>query len=1097
MKNELVAGPHHPTQPVEGGYNGESLNRHETQDRLEPGNYWRVVKPLSVEIEDWAGHYFHFKEEDLHLLVDLVEFEGAVHSAVVLGHPRNTRSTFARQPVLLADFLSHFEPVLAEDAEATRSREQENIMGEVEAIQREMSAAQVNPLALPAVQEAVEAAIASFNQKDAARVQAEEVSTSRREADLRRIHKRAARRSATKGNPITLRGATISDRLDVMIAEGVTAETSRELSLEAGRRLAMATAVSGWLQERGKALASTLAQLTPYLMEKGEVAMAKSRRAINFVGELQKGIASLKLYTGEGVDVVAVREGRDAESSEPLTVFQAKRFMDEELAVWADVDESFDWTDQGTFFKFLASNDALLDQMLPAPRCVVSVAVTRRRIEYSSNTDPYQLLINEIQNKRVFLLVRNGQNVFAVYSCEPSHEAAKRLFPTREDIRTPFVGRDGTGIGLADVAFGKASARFEDQSLHYMRFLILLCGLDHRERLFGDFYPREKSLSFMSREFQAQYLRFIEDDDGSLTLPQDAHIPVGEWLASHNKNLRSGSRVVVGVLSGMRDSCPMVRKQYALDFTPDARNHAYIVETKERHLCIRVPATARGDGKLVTVWLDGPSRSSSTDWFLCLDMVELHEVERYIHSRRNRAGSISWLRTLRRAHRILSADLLAEAELRAGLRQAALSAGILSEDQIEAAIQRAIGVWRADHRGAAAPAAKDKKEVAALLTLLYPSDLVGASMRPLVEEFAQAKGLFPLKLTRDGKSRLNLYVEVPGPDREVLGGGMIWGWVRRMVITVKDNRISESSSSLAWLRKDIEDPTEVGILEWAGLANWLNPLAEPFKPAALQRWKERVDQATWFVEEWSAGTSEDGIPEELFISILKDMNDRRNRTYFTRSWVALPVGMYQTSRESPPVKVFMVCAAMPLVMTHGSHHQRLKLLDVCHRSKAGMDTSGTLQWAIMTTTKNITGFSVEREDLSTPPWTRFTTHTPGGIAAWSRRDKRAARRRAGGSPQLRSTEAVLSFNRAFDTLLEASPLNRRVFYKSVNDRVRLIFGFDQENIPELRAQERKRRYPGRAPEAVALSPLVWNAQQQRSMANRHFSGKCANAVASV
>ncbi|MBL7999299.1 MAG: S1 RNA-binding domain-containing protein, partial [Candidatus Kapabacteria bacterium] len=48
--------------------------------------------------------------------------------------------------------------------------------------------------------------------------------------------------------------------------------------------------------------------------------------------------------------------------------------------------------------------------------------------------DPWQDLMNNLQNQLVFLLVRNGGKLYVVYSATPSHEAAHRLFPTHDEL---------------------------------------------------------------------------------------------------------------------------------------------------------------------------------------------------------------------------------------------------------------------------------------------------------------------------------------------------------------------------------------------------------------------------------------------------------------------------------------------------------------------------------------------------------------------------------------------------------------------------------------------------------------------------------------
>lgn len=540
----------------------QSFQRIEGSNLLEPGQYWRVIKDVTAKgTGEWGSRDTAFGVGDIHLVVQLFEFEGILHSVIVLGHPEGTyKDQFSRHAFLASQFFDSFERVSDEVAAADRAAGQSAIMDEVQKIQHEMLDAQFNPLALPGVQEAAKDAVDRFEREEAARVQVETKDKTQREADLRRIHRRAARRSEAKGNPITVRKTTISDRLDVMISEGVTADGVRDLQIEAGRRVAIAEATSKWLSARTKEMGETLLRLTPYAAEKAQVALALSSKSIDLVKQIGRGIASLNLYTGTGVDVFTVREGADAPSSEPLTIVQGKLAMDEELAVHVDVEENFDCSSKQAFFSRLGESDELLRQILPTPRCVVSVQVTRRDIEYSDKMSPFERVVRDLENKRVFLLVRNGHNVHAVYSCEPSHEAAIRLFPTRGDLHKPFQGIDGTTVGLNDVAFGKAVGRFKDQALHYRRFLILLCGLDHRLNLFGDFAPPESKISFMSIDFQQRYMRFLENDDPGLAIGGQKE-DVYSWMKRHNDGLRSGSRVVVDSGASLSAVTALVRKE--------------------------------------------------------------------------------------------------------------------------------------------------------------------------------------------------------------------------------------------------------------------------------------------------------------------------------------------------------------------------------------------------------------------------------------------------------------------------------------------------------------------------------------------------------
>jgi hypothetical protein len=370
------------------------------------------------------------------------------------------------------------------------------------------------------------------------------------------------------------------------------------------------------------------------------------------------------------------------------------------------------------------------------------MAVTGRHVQYSRNMHWYDRLKNELANKAVFLLVRDGENLHVVYSDEPSHEAADRLFPTEGDLQGLFDGIDGSRITLADVRFGRASEEFADLALHYKRFLILLCGLDHRMRLMGEFYPPEQASAFMTLEFQQSHMRFVHDDEAALMLEDGAAarptMPVEDWIMACNARVRTGARVVVpreSLRAALLAGAPRVAKS-KLDKSA-LRGQAgdyFVVRSVGGFHKIDVPVVSdRGTAFKASVFLDGPDaptqKSLSGDitmraggWFLCLDAARVRDVHHYFTSRRHRATQIDWIRMLRAACALLEDEVEQQAPLRAFLRTAVLDAQLMPEADVPEAIEVAIATYRAKN-GGAVPALDDKAALKALLNLLYPHHL--------------------------------------------------------------------------------------------------------------------------------------------------------------------------------------------------------------------------------------------------------------------------------------------------------------------------------------------------------------------------------------
>ncbi|WP_234265089.1 hypothetical protein [Hydrogenophaga sp. NFH-34] len=1110
---------HLPSLDPSGTPDEPSLNRIEGSNTLEPGQYWRAVKDVTAKgTGEWGSRDTDLQVGDIHLVVSLFYFEGVLHSVTVLGHPRNTwGDQFSRHTFLANQFFDAFERVSDEDAAIDRAAGQAAIMAKVQSLQQEMLDAQINPLQLPGVQEAAKEAVERFEHEEASRVQSEVKDKEQRESDLRRIHRRAARRSEAKGNPIAVRKTTISDRLDVMISEGVTADGVRDLQIEAGRRVAIAEATSKWLKSRTEDMGSTLKRLTPYVAEQAQVAMALSSKSIDLVKQISRGIASLNLYTGAGVDVFTVREGEDAPSSEPLTIVQGKLAMDEELAVHVDVEESFDCSSTSKFFTRLADNDELLRQVLPSPRCVVSVQVTRRNVEYSEKMSPFERVARDLENKRVFLLVRNGHNVHAVYSCEPSHEAAERLFPTRFDIQKPFQGIDGSTIGLQDVAFGKAVGRFEDQALHYRRFLILLCGLDHRLNLFGDFAPPESKASFMSVDFQQRYMRFLENDDPGLLLGgQDE--TVYAWMRRHNQGIRSGSRVVVDSGNTLSMATALVRREnYARIDRSALDGLALIASEKAGNIFLQVPVSTDRGRKNGSAWLTGPDAYRGEDlqsWWLCIDRVKLAEVRRYIYDRDQRFSSINWLRTLRRVERVLQNDQAAEAKVREHIRQAALEAKVLPESEISEAIDQAVATWRADHRGAPVPSLNDKTGIGQLMSLVFPVASLADSMAPLVGSLCDKHGLQPLMLTRTGKNQFALYSVVPEEERKEYGSAVVWSWVRRHLLKVSGSKASLGSASTVWLLDKTLEATEEVVTRWPELDTWLHTSPEPIRLPALKKAHKAINEGSRLLETLdTAQRSGDGIPSDMLRQWLETARASAEKLTYTQNfYLTVPIAVYQVSPHAPPVFAYARASFLDVVRVYGTAEQLEFTLNTRGFRSESMRKSARstkpISWrAIIKKTLESKWLqrSGELSDYEEAPWVKFSTHKPGGYSrssrgkSWiGRGSTRAERRSEGGRPLHDRHSANLSWSRAIDHLMGVAPLHSKAFYRSVEKRVKDIWhgiSSDGNTVAEERKAERVRRFEAPVKAAIEIAGCLWDDQHGRSVANRYLSGRCAEKKA--
>ena len=1070
----------------------DGFSRLQSDNVLAPGYYWRSKESIEQEDKSWNRVKTILDKDDVVLLLDVFEFDGNAHSVEILQPPGDGgRETYK---FLVEDFFAKFEP--CHDAEAVRQREQAQIMQKVQDIQDEMAQAETNPLMLPGVKDAAEKAITEFEREEEREANRAEKSDEERKRDLRRIHRRATRRSEVAGNPLVEQKVVVSNQLSDMINGGVTSDGLQELTMEARRRTAIATATSKWLKERVEAMGHTMQRLTPFYAERGKVALARSKKAISFAEEITKGLKSLELYTGDGVDVVSIRQGASASTSIPLTLIQSKRFMAEEVAIFVDIGDDFDFNDQSKFFDRLAVSDELRDVVFPTKRCVVSMSTNRHRVSYGEKVSAYEIARRDAANRLVFLLVRDGDNINVVYSSEPSHEAASRLFPSNEDIDEPFCGFDGTKITLKDVAFSKAAERFEDKALHYKRFLILLCGLDHRMKLMGEFYPPENMLQFMSLDFQAKYFHFLEDDAPGTLLGKNLE-SVREWMNRCNASIRSGSRVML-TADAVYCSPGLKRLNGGFKIVDRDLTRPLVVSREGKNHFVTARAKSGDEVMDAKIWLDGPE-SKEGGHFLCLDMVRQSVIHEYIHSRTSRSTSIGWLRIFKRVELLLIGELQDQEELRNHLRSVCVEYGGLDPASVEEAMEMAILSWRAGHRGADAPMLHDKKAVNEILTLMYPSSKIAQSIDGMLGKLIEDNGFTPLKLARTGKTRLVLYVETTQTDRVPFAQGCQWGWVKRLVLDPLKTKLSIASESLVWLEKGKIDPAEEGVKTWPEMDAWLNVHPEPVTLRRLEKFTQQMAKAVdvfgGLLQNHRTEKADAPLSDDLF-SLIKERFGVHYKTAsaFTEGpRISIPVGLHQEVQGGAVTFLYMECRALKFVKQYGSEGQCQELRDVARSYRfRNIDKPNEIEpisWHLAHSVDSFTQW-VSDGAINTPNFAKLLVQRNHSKKSYSFFRHHGENKKGNGKPSLTERTIYLSWNRAFDALMGKAPHLKSRFYKNIAEELSRYTNFG--DFEGSRSEKRKTLLakvfvPSTSPRV--LSKLVWDQTKDRSVACKFFPAK--------
>lgn len=702
---------------------------------LQAGQYWKAKDDSTPGIE--AGHV---------LLLQKIDWvDNKPHTIIMRAHPsiydkyikvmvngKEKSEKFTEFRFLLATFLDKFE--FEENHQPIRTEEMNKIHAEMGEIQAELIQAQSDPRILNKIVE-------------------DKLSASTEGKNLPALNFQEAR-NFISGGIVNAIGTQIT-ATDI---ENVKAVVSREQQIAEIR--------AEWINSKTKKLASTLEKLTPFFNEQVACSLAQTNDVREYAEKLLKGIESLDLYIGKGVHIKRISEGKSADESIPLSIMQKKLMVDEEVAVWSDTDEYFDFKSIDKFFEALRNHKELVEQIFPSERCILVMATSRRFIDYGER---YTNMVNNNANAEVFLMVRDGENMYQVFSPIESHLGSARLFPSKSDQESIFRGTDGSSIKFEDLTYTRALNRHEEHALHYKRFLILLCGLDHRENLFGKFYEGPKDLKFVSMGFQEKHMNFIHDDDGSDMLPNpDVRMGLFEWARELNKDMRPGSRILASWNSlANKNNCPVLFSRRWRDNSMDYRvSNELSVETVLRRgneLIVSLDAEnnySRGRGNFkATMKISADDMVDGKITGLCVDNIDPADLHYYIHNRGARENQVYYIQFFKKALEYITDERKRESVTREYLLEALNTGNIGPENMRSTLVDKAVLAWKYENPGKELPVVFKcpERQVKQLLNHL---DNVAGTKKIDVEkiiDYAKSIGHDPVRVAINGKAQILVY----------------------------------------------------------------------------------------------------------------------------------------------------------------------------------------------------------------------------------------------------------------------------------------------------------------------------------------------------
>ena len=375
-----------------------------------------------------------------------------------------------------------------------------------------------------------------------------------------------------------------------------------------------------------------------------QLAEQKLNALSNIARDLQKTLTRvmkvvhvLELYLGVHEDIFQLQSGAPADVSEPISIRQKILFMDEEVAI-VDYYEKregalvtgIDYRSIGRFDEWLLEGNHI-DQILPEKKGIMVLRPSRNH-EKTGNV----LMDLEIEsgNLKAYILIRNGENLYRIYTGE---NMGDRFFPTLEE--------DTNIQGLLENESGFSRKEGEEARQAYARNMLIIQGLLDRTPIF---LPLPQAIKLTDPNVYEKEINLIRDDESLLP---DGRMSFSAWQEEINSKIGRGSRVII-------TGIPFQKNGWIDRFGGNYFNYApstpprglYTVEEQTEGSSIWSRSHRIKKYKILYMpthdWIDRTRRigfwlHKGDDFVLNYDMISIEDIDYYIQSRLERRRYLS------------------------------------------------------------------------------------------------------------------------------------------------------------------------------------------------------------------------------------------------------------------------------------------------------------------------------------------------------------------------------------------------------------------------------------------------------------------------
>ena len=365
-------------------------------------------------------------------------------------------------------------------------------------------------------------------------------------------------------------------------------------------------------------------------------------------------ICAYETYLGTKEEVVElIGEGKT--SNEPIHLYQAVRFMDEEYGIvnlekitettWVKSDD-FDYKNIDLFDKWITKNYKMF---IPSERGIVMWRIKRRRKDYG---DKWENMVCNDYNANCYFLIRNGERLYRIFSDVASKDDT--MFPTEQ--QSIEAGYKFHGY-KENEEFDQES--FMENTLPWKYILIAIQGILDRTNILGTDCQFKTNL--ILGLYDKEKIVLVRDKERKDVIGDNTMSSWYNYLKENRNKTKVGDRIIITDLwgsknyySGATDDTDFIC-EHDMDWRrrwvgiPD-RSKVYEIkdynEKKDKYKILYFEERYYGDTKKkrTAIWLN-------KDEFFNISQTTEKDLKYYLNDRRERENYLDMLPKIKLAYK--------------------------------------------------------------------------------------------------------------------------------------------------------------------------------------------------------------------------------------------------------------------------------------------------------------------------------------------------------------------------------------------------------------------------------------------------------------